>query len=189
MHYTIVAVIPFEFSLREDVKNKIENDKYNFMNYFTGKLFKPLNHYDIDKKVKPYKVYYAQDEVDRILKNGSTDINNKKSILEKIKNWNCDLSSGIENGRYYVMRDKNPHGMFDYWNVYDVCMIEDVLKNEEFVEHAIFTPDCKMITSDQYFIRVGESNEKEFEIWKKRFQKILKSYPLDCFILFIDCHT
>ncbi len=88
------------------------------------------------------------------------------------------------------MSDKNPKGMFDYYNVYDVLLIEDLQENEDFVEHAIFTPNCKMIQSEHLFMYgSGEGSLKnEFDTWKNDFQKIIKSYSKDTLLVFIDCH-
>jgi len=188
MHYTIVAVIPFQSGLRNDLEKRIKEDRGNLLGHLAGKLEKPLSVYDYDKKMTPYKEYYSDEKVHKIIEGANININDQSLVFQALKEYNSDLSAGKDEKGYYVMRDTNQQGMFDYCNVYDVCFIEEALAHEDFVEHAIFTPDCKIIQSEHWFFSVGKSNENEYEQWKKQFQDKLKSYSRDSLLVFVDCH-
>jgi hypothetical protein len=84
--------------------------------------------------------------------------------------------------------DSSREGIFDSWGASDVLLIEDLLQDKDFVSHAIFSPECRLIESPQAFYWFDKTQEKEFISWQQKYREILKEYSPHSFVLLIDCH-
>jgi len=187
-HFTISAVFPFDEGDKEKITNLINNNKASLIETLAKKLEKPLSFYDINKEVAPYKDYIDKEELSKMANYYKIDKSDLKLLKEKLEDWRGENESDIDEKGLFVISTLNKKGILDSWGAYDVLLIEDLLKNTDFVSHAIFTPDCKLIESEHFFYHVGKSNEREFSNWEQKYRDTLKQYLPNSFVLLIDCH-
>ena len=187
-HFTTFAIFPSESKeLEEDFKKLYKTNADAYINLFSKKLEKPLSKFDIDFKVKSYRVYMEQDEIEKMKEYYKE--NDLNAIAKKIKDWNGDEGGVDEKGLYYDTT-QNPNGKFDYWSVYDIFPAEELLLNFDklgLMPQAILLPDCSLIESDEWFYSVSDKNIENFNKWEKKVKSILAEYPV-ALIALIDCH-
>jgi len=188
MHFTTIAIIPFKKEMKKELTNDIKLHKNNLIDYLTKKIEKDFNFYNKNIEVEPYKEYLTEIEVSKIASQHKINRSNKDLLLEKIKDWDSDLSSGIDEKGYYIISNKNLAGNFDYWSAFDICLVDDVLQNKDFIIQALFMPDNKYIESEESFFSVDEDNQEAYIAWQDRVRRILKCYSPDSMLLFLDCH-
>lgn len=179
---------PLTGETKKKITNLINNNKAGLIETLAKKLEKPFSFYDINKEVAPYKDYIVEGELAKMANYYKIDKSDLKLLKEKLEDWRGERESGIDEKGLFVISTLNKSGILDSWGAYDVLLIEDLLKNTDFISHAIFTPDCKLIESEQWFYHVGKSNEKEFLNWEQEYRDILKKYLPNSFVLLVDCH-
>lgn len=188
-HFTISVIFPSD-EPKEEIKKLIENNKNGVINVLSKKIEKPLSHYDINKRVDPYKDYIEIEEIEKMANYYNIKASNLESIKNKLIDWRGedDATTGIDEKGLFIMSRMNKKGKFDSWGAYDVYLIDDLLNKDDFTSHAIFTPNCELVESDTWFYHIDKSNRDNFEKWNKKFRETLKKYTPNAFVLLVDCH-
>jgi len=187
-HFTTCAIFPFESKeLENNFKKIYETDKDAMIDLSMKKLERPLSRFDINFKVKPYRVYLEKDELQKMIKNYKEK--NLNILAKRMEDWNANKGGVDEKGLYYET-NQNPNGKFDYWTIYDIIPVDKFvssLDKSELVPQVILQPDCTIIESKHFFYSVSEGNVKNFNSWVNKIKNILSKYP-NSMIALIDCH-